>query len=450
MIHSYYRQTSGVTLIEVLLTLLLSSIVIGLVTTVLVSSVSFNERTQSHVNLRQEANIIVTELRQRHQGDTYNLCGQDMFSDGRFHAEDLSIHHDNTTIAGVSDCAGISPDEPLDVQFTLADDHNQTFTVDTVIEARQADGGSVVTLDPPEPGGDFEGMLSELFIFGSSFTFQGNNVYGDGSSVFIRDPLETSDFNGGAFTGVTNIYIDDAVTLDGGSAGLGSAREPGEIHVNGDLELWGGTRHIYGDVYVNGDFRLKDAHIHGNVYVDGDVELGWTPSFEEGSSIYYSGTLKKPSNYHSYILDRMIKETSVPAVDIPDMPFPEPKADEWYAEQGYNQSIQPEDMTLYGSDITIESYNDNDLGRYVDTFTNAVVVSRGDITIRSGGLSFSGFLYAPNGEVTFNGSSFEGSVIARDGFHVTSGGTDVTFRSIEHYIDNPADYPFQNGGGTVE
>ncbi|SFQ22265.1 PulJ/GspJ family protein [Salibacterium halotolerans] len=447
MLHTYYRQTSGITLIEVLLTILLSSVVIGLVTTVLVSSVSLGERTHSQVNLRQEANIVVTELRQKHQGDTYSLCTGNLFSDGRFHAEELTIHNDNTSLSGVPDCENVNPDEPLNVQFTLADDHSQTFTVDTVIEAEQADGGAVVTLDPPEPGGDFGGMLSELFILGSSFSFQGNNVYGDGSSVFIRDPLETSDFNGGAFTGVTNIYIDDAVTLDGGSAGLGSASKPGEIHVNGDLELWGGSRHIYGDVHVNGDFRLKDAHIHGNVYVNGDVELGWTPSFGEDSRIYYTGTLKNPSDYHSYILDRMIKETSVPSVDMPDMFFPNPKADEWYAEHRYNQNVQPENMKLYGSDITIKSYNDNELGRYVDTFTNAVVVSRGDISINSGGLSFSGFLYAPNGKVTFNGSSFEGSVIARDGFHVTSGGTDVTFRSIENYIDDPVDYPFQNGGG---
>ncbi|MFD2706172.1 hypothetical protein [Salibacterium lacus] len=435
------------TLIEVLLTLLLSSVVIGLVTTVLVSSINFNERTQSHVNLRQEANIIVTELRQRHQGEAYSLCTEDMFSDGRFRTEELSIHNDNTSISGVPECAGMNPEEPLDVQFTLADNNNQTFTIDTVIEAAQADEGAVVTLDPPEQGGgDFNGMLNELFIFGSSFTFRGNNVYGDGSSVFIRDPLETSDLNGGAFTGVSNIYIDDSVKLDGGSAGLGSASEPGQIHVNGDLELWGGSRNIYGDVYVNGDFRLKDARIHGNVYVNGDVELGYKPSFNENSSVFYTGDLEAPKHYPNEILDRMKKLTSVPEVDIPDAAVPEPQRDQWYANHGYNQNVQPENMKLYGGDIRIESYYDDNLGRYVDTYSNAVIVSKGDITISSGGLSFSGFLYAPNGEVTFNGGSFEGTVITRDGFHVTSGGTNVTFRSIENYIDDPADYPFQNGG----
>jgi len=33
-------------------------------------------------------------------------------------------------------------------------------------------------------------------------------------------------------------------------------------------------------------------------------------------------------------------------------------------------------------------------------------------------------------------------VIARDGFFVTSGGTTVVFRNIDHYISNPDEYPF--------
>ena len=37
--------------------------------------------------------------------------------------------------------------------------------------------------------------------------------------------------------------------------------------------LWEGQRHIYGDVYVNGSFHLKDARIHRNVYVNGDLTL---------------------------------------------------------------------------------------------------------------------------------------------------------------------------------
>ncbi len=55
-----------------------------------------------------------------------------------------------------------------------------------------------------------------------------------------------------------------------------------------------------------------------------------------------------------------------------------------------------------------------------------------------------GVLFAPNGRVTFNGDHFEGVVIAKDGFYVTSGGTDVEFRNIAYYIRNQEDYPFEN------
>jgi hypothetical protein len=59
-----------------------------------------------------------------------------------------------------------------------------------------------------------------------------------------------------------------------------------------------------------------------------------------------------------------------------------------------------------------------------------------------GGSGVTGVLFAPNGKVTFNGGFFEGVVIARDGFFVTSGGTQVTFRNIAEYFSDPNDYPF--------
>ncbi|RSD33940.1 MAG: PDK repeat-containing protein, partial [Methanohalophilus sp.] len=37
---------------------------------------------------------------------------------------------------------------------------------------------------------------------------------------------------------------------------------------------------------------------------------------------------------------------------------------------------------------------------------------------------------------------FKGIVIARDGFEVTSGGSEVTFKNIDQYITDPEDYPF--------
>jgi hypothetical protein len=76
--------------------------------------------------------------------------------------------------------------------------------------------------------------------------------------------------------------------------------------------------------------------------------------------------------------------------------------------------------------------------------TNVVIVaSNGDITLTGfGGGGVTGVFFAPNGKVTFQGGSFEGVVIARDGFYVSSGGTHVTFKNLVNYISNPDDYPF--------
>jgi hypothetical protein len=72
-----------------------------------------------------------------------------------------------------------------------------------------------------------------------------------------------------------------------------------------------------------------------------------------------------------------------------------------------------------------------------------IIASDGNIMINGGWNNpVTGVFFAPNGKVTFNGKSLEGVVIARDGFFVTSGGTTVTFKNINNYINNPEDYPF--------
>ena len=138
-----------------------------------------------------------------------------------------------------------------------------------------------------------------VFVYGNVLQFGGGNVNGHGSTIIITGGLTTSHLNGGASINVSNIYIDGSVTLDHGSAGLGSATSPGDIYINGDLTLWNGQRHIYGNVYVDGDFSLKDARIHGNVYVNGNLTLDNTPEIVGNARINYTGTLKTPEHYNS-------------------------------------------------------------------------------------------------------------------------------------------------------
>ncbi|MDD4253969.1 MAG: PKD domain-containing protein [Methanofollis sp.] len=278
---------------------------------------------------------------------------------------------------------------------------------------------------------------NNVFVYGNVLSFSGNNVNGPGATVVITGGLDTGDINQGASIAVSNIYIDGDVTLDGGSTSLGSTTEPGNISINGDFTLRSGSRNIYGDVYVDGDFFLKDARIHGNVYVDGDLTLDWTPWIANDARIYYTGTLSHPPTMSPAILVKCIHQTTVPELDMPDQEIPTTKPTDWYAARGYvSGGALTSNMKIYADRYSSTSWS--------DTVTNVIIIAQtGDITITGkGGSGVTGIFFAPNGKVTFEGASLEGVVIARDGFFVKSGGTTVTFKNIEEYISNPDDYPF--------
>ncbi len=290
----------------------------------------------------------------------------------------------------------------------------------------------------------------QVFVYGSAMSFSGNNVSGADATVVIRGPLDTDDVNLGATIAATTIYIDGDVELNKGSAGLGSSTAPGNIYINGDLTLWNGTRSIYGDVYVNGNLRLKDAKIYGNIYVNGTVELGWTPTLSANTNIFYVGDgnpstpdIIHPRNYNQSILNKCHKipygdVQAFPSFSMPDVSIPDPRDSNWFASNGYVSS------GALASGLKIYTEGDYISATWRPTANNVIIVSKEDISItKMGGSGLSGVLYAPYGKVTFEGGSFTGMVIARDGFFVTSGGTTVTFRGIENYIPNPDDYPFK-------
>lgn len=278
---------------------------------------------------------------------------------------------------------------------------------------------------------------NDVFVYGNQLSFSGAAVSGPDATVILTESLTTSDLNGGTSIAVHTLYVDGDITLDGGSAGLGSSTNPGNIYVNGDMSLLSGGRDIYGDVYVNGSFSLKDARIHGNVYVNGDVTLGWTPTLDTDSNIYYTGTLSYPAYYSTSILAKCIHMDTVPGFTMPAQAIPSAKSADWYAARGYVSSgALADNLKIFANSYSSSSWS--------NTVNDVVIIaSTGDISITGlGGSGLRGVLFAPNGKVTFNGGFFEGVVIARGGFDVTSGGTQVTFTNLETYFSNPDDYPF--------
>jgi PKD repeat protein len=273
-----------------------------------------------------------------------------------------------------------------------------------------------------------------VVIYGNALTFKGDSVDGPGATIVITEGLDTSDFNEGASIAVSDIYIDGDVTLNGGSAGLGSPEDPGSIYVNGNLELWVVTRDIYGDVYVAGNFDLKDARIHDDVYVDGDLTLGNTPWIADDARIYYTGTLTAPDNYDAGILAKCIHQATVPGFTMPDQELPSTKSADWYTLKGYvSDETLTDNLKIFASGYSSSGKSANNV---------IIIASNGDISITGGGIEVTGIFFAPKGKVTFNGNSLEGVVIARDGFFVTSGGTTVNFKNLENYISAPDAYPF--------
>lgn len=436
----HFLNQSGFTLLELLATVVISGFLISVIYGVFNTSIKYDQKVQSHVNLRQEANIIISKLKQLHQGGVYNLCSDSLISNNNIYFSNITLDNNGTEINLTNKCQNINPTYDLNVHFTLADNQNNQFEVNTVIEpsvtvAPNINIGINVPSQQSQP--NFYSILSNIFIYGNQFSFQGSQVNGPNATMVVNGTLSNNNnnINGGSLINVSNIYINGSTYFDNGSASLGSNTNPGNIYINGNLSLLGGNRDVYGNVYVNGNFSLKDASIHGNVFVNGNVTLDWTPSIDANSRIYYTGSLTAPNSYSTSILSKMIKQPSVPGFTMPIYDIPPLKSDSWYTQNGY----VVDDGTLGNNKKIFSKTNFNFTGHG----NNIIIASKGDININdnwSGGVT--GVLYAPNGKVTFNGDSFTGVIIAKNGFQVTSGGTNITFSNINSYISNSSNYPF--------
>mgnify|MGYP006912888689 FL=1 len=120
---------------------------------------------------------------------------------------------------------------------------------------------------------------------------------------------------------------------------------------------------------------------------------------------------------------------------MPDQDIPSPKAAEWYASKGY----APSGTLMNNVKIFAPSY----ISTSGSSASNVIIIAYdGDISIAGGWNTVTGVFFAPKGRVTFDGNRIEGTVIARDGFFATHGGSTVIFKNIKEYITDPDDYPF--------
>ncbi len=290
-----------------------------------------------------------------------------------------------------------------------------------------------------------------IFVYSSAITPTSGNVSGDGAAVFISGSYAT---NSGNHLATTNIFIDGDLS-SGGSDKLGSPTQPGIIVVNGDAEFTGGDKHVYGNLYVHGNLTLAGTIVHGNVYVSGNAFLSYSSSvdsifvnenlsvinsskinsdsyvhgdlsfnwdilqFNNNAKLYYKGTLTYPSitYYNDNLANNVYHDENIQTVSLVELPqVSEPKlrSQQWYSDNGYINDSSA--SIVHNIRVYTESYQQP---ANMNSAENIIIVAYdGNIILDGmwGEGKVSGILFAPKGSVIFNGDTFEGLVIARDGF----------------------------------
>lgn len=144
---SQIKSEAGLTLIELLLALAISTLIMGVVFGALLNTFRTYQKSSEHIDVRQEANLIVTKLATIHYGqskaytisfidateiqveteDGIETIGNDRFN-YQFRINNGILSADNTTVI-------IPKGKNLDLSVTVKPIHapTQQFTVSTII-----------------------------------------------------------------------------------------------------------------------------------------------------------------------------------------------------------------------------------------------------------------------------------------------------------------------------
>lgn len=263
---------------------------------------------------------------------------------------------------------------------------------------------------------------NNVFVLGNQIDIDGGStVSGSDATVIVKNDLNLSG-SSVQFIATKKVYIDGNVTLDRG-AGIGNTDNSSSIYITGDCAVQG-TGALYGNTIINGRLTLDSPKLSGNIYVDGDLEIlggSYSQFLSMPVQIYHTGNiLPLPKKFGS--IDKIAtKVDSVEDIEFPNISIPPLQNASWYAERGYTSTAASKSgMKYYGGSYTFKYNNGN-------TFNDVIIASKGSITL-SGNLHATGILFAPSGDVTISGgSTFEGLIIAKK--TIVSGNSHVTFQS---------------------
>lgn len=438
----------GLSLVELLAALVIASLLIVLISSVLTSTLKFNNRTQDIIDLRQESNKIITQIRNLHRNNG-EICYSNLIDNGDVSMK-LTLDHINIE---KNSCLQAVSTNDLAVVFTLFNGSDKDYTLSTVVEGRERTPISIVIPDKKEDEDFYDKLdLHDVFVYGSNLFISGSSPLnsapnGSGSVVVTNLNKKNLDFVGDNRISVQKIYIDkpgNAVIFKS-STHLGEAKKTELVTINGNVILDNGGAKIYGDtIYINGDVTFSDSSvIEGKkVIITGNVVFKNWSAVIKANEIYISGVVKNETSNTLNIVGTLKDYKSLKKDQIPEHPsisIPTFREDSWYPKNGYetrtNGNLSNGNRIYSPGNFKLDNWQSNK--------TNVVIISKGDIELNNfGGSELTGILFAPQGKVTFKGGAFKGIVITRDGFS-TGSNPSITYMNVKEFIKENDPIPFQ-------
>ncbi|GAA0450487.1 prepilin-type N-terminal cleavage/methylation domain-containing protein [Alkalibacillus silvisoli] len=440
MVNKYYSDESGVTLIEVLASLVLVSIISILAFNVLTNTFQYSETSISHADLRQDSNFIITQIRQKHQeeiGD-YALCKEDL---QRIQQYEVNLEINEIPI---HECKTFSYKDPLNVNFTMKNQQDHEYQINTTIEPKvERERVKDIQLSLPSHVDDFYSYLSDekVFIYSGNISVNGSaSISGDRDGQMIINNNETDlNFSTANHISVNTIYIDkegQEVNFPT-STSLGEAGVTELVNIKGDVYLNNGGATVNGEhVFIDGNVTFNSSSVinASSVHISGDVTFNNWAGDINAEQIYIGGDITSDNPDHNNIKTGEFDEEQLP--DHPNIHIPSLKEEQWFYQNDYENTLTlDDDSKIFSpSDLNIHVGNNNP--------ENFIIVSKGNVSIDSNWSELDGVIIAPNGKVTFYGDTFTGVVISKEGLDVVNGGSSVYFKNIEQYMDSD-ESPFE-------
>lgn len=221
--------------------------------------------------------------------------------------------------------------------------------------------------------------------------------------------------------------------------------------INDAITFNGGSKStVDGNIHSNSNISMKNTEVNNSVITAvGTAEIG------NGDRVIYehATSLAMPS-ISSLLSSSQINRINVNNLPEPDQYYTVKKGVMSLSSEGYENLLQyaadntmDSRLVLFYFDGTVDIQADKNVsfpaafvasgditfgGSNIDSSSSSVLLASetGDITFNGGGIAFQGILYAPNGDITLDGTGGSGSItgsVYADTIDRNGNGLDVTY-----------------------